>query len=234
MNFLQIKKGLKKILNKSKSSRIVVTYEKFLESLYHLNYYSNQLFFFQSALDKYNVSKLSDEKDQVAFALRISVQSVTLINACSIMDEMSNYLFAYKSGSKDLKRRIKAYKKITAPIRNEMEKWPDIRKFRNHVLAHNLRDNGNRFQSVFRHAKLNQYIIPNSTKELLILITAFQLILKPLIEIFALELAEAQQIIELEDETKPSKSIVDLYTNWNQAIIKANVEIAKYNARFIG
>ncbi len=203
------------------------TFKQFTESVYHLNYYLNLLNEFHLTLDEVLASK--DASQTYRTVCRISIQWVTILIFCSVEDEISKFLYAYKGGSSELQNRIKEFKKMTKPIWDEIKEWEHIRIFRNHALAHNLRDNRKGFESVFNGKQLNEYDIPNSFKELLVFIKGLQILLMLATEVFAPELEEAK--IALNKEARPSsrRPNEQMIESWNNAITEANKAIMRYN-----
>jgi hypothetical protein len=94
-----------------------------------------------------------------------SLQNHLLIMACSFLDEYTNEFTSFKHP--ELKFRIESLKTITKPVLKRINKWSDLKKFRNNILAHNLR-NGKK--SIFSETLPTiQFNIPNSNSETILL-----------------------------------------------------------------
>jgi hypothetical protein len=84
----------------------------------------------------------------------------------SYLDEYDGYFF--KNLSVKQKEKIAPYSKR---IRRELNSYPDIKKFRNQVVAHNLRVDK---KSVPVNTKLNSYKVPQNVIELSVVITCVE------------------------------------------------------------
>ena len=99
-----------------------------------------------------------------------AINTMTFEHCCilisSYFDEYHNYFF--KNLSEKDRAKITPYIKR---IKSELKLFPDITKYRNHVIAHNLRVNQ---KSVPIYTKLNSYKVPQNIIELSILITCVE------------------------------------------------------------
>lgn len=151
----------------------------------------------------------------------------------SIIDELNKFLFNYKTTDLDLKNRIKAFRKIIAPAVEEINKWKDMREFRNNVLAHNGRNyNG---ESVILSSKFNNYDIPLYHNDFLILFKLLKIIVKTAEDIFAAENQEAEKIRDILN-AKQKEVITDkqdspeTLNKINNILSEVNKRAARYNS----
>lgn len=171
---------------------IIVNRERFLESVYHLLFYGNILEKLDyTRRDSFTSGFSEDQIKTTAFSIQWNIMIITQ----SIIDELNKFLFNYKAIDLDLKNRIKAFRKIIAPAVEEINKWKDMREFRNNVLAHNGRNyNG---ESVILSSKFNNYDIPLHHNDFLILFKLLKIIVKTAEDIFAAENQEAEKIRDI-------------------------------------
>ncbi len=99
-----------------------------------------------------------------------TLDTMTFEHCCilisSYFDEYHGYFF--KNLSQEKKNKISPYYKR---IKQEINSYPDIKKFRNQVIAHNLRIDQ---KSVPVYTKLNNYKVPQNAIELSIVITCIE------------------------------------------------------------
>lgn len=92
-----------------------------------------------------------------------------IIMFSSFLDEYAN--FNSHNLGKEIEDRIEYVRRQNKPGIKRINKWKDIKNFRNHLAAHNFKINGKSFFS--DEVKNLEYIIPNtiSEKKLFLLIT---------------------------------------------------------------
>lgn len=97
-----------------------------------------------------------------------------IIKSCSFMEEWDKFL-AIKT---DINHRDKLLliKRIVSPVRKEINKWKDLKKFRNEVIAHNFRNNDGKFSL----DEIYSYNCPNTIEELYYLISFLEIMTKVL------------------------------------------------------
>ncbi len=88
-----------------------------------------------------------------------------ILKSCSFLEEWDSFL-AVKTNKVD-QQRVLLIKKVVAPARKEIGKWKDLKKFRNEVIAHNLRNSNKSFSLDDMHT----YNCPNTTEELYYLVS---------------------------------------------------------------
>ena len=214
---------------KKKKPMPLVSRERIIESIYHIVYMGNTSRSLHNALlsvaDKIN----EDEK----LVIRYSIQSNVMLDTISLLDEINKYLFNYESTvEQPIKAKIESYKYIIEPVLNEINKWTSFRKFRNNILAHNFRNDKDDFKSVFFGKELHDYIIPNSTMDLLTLFQFTNQITKIAEELFKHEYEEALNIVErFKTVQKEVNQSAEEETNRiNQKLIEVNQRIRDYNS----
>lgn len=159
--------------------------------------------------------------------IRYSIQWNVMIITISLLDEIYKFLFLFKDLSDDeIMKRIDAFKHMIEPILNEFNKWPDLRKFRNNVLAHNFRIDIEDFKSVHLANRLHTYNIPQSSVDLYALCSYLDSIAKIAKNIFKEEYNEAITIID-----SFNKHSDNLTQSINDEIDKANIVLDEVNKR---
>lgn len=119
---------------------------------------------------RYNRALCSLPDYQVNTDVVQALNTMTFEHCCILI---SSYLDEYhghfsKNLSQEEKNKISPYYKR---IKRELNLYPDIKKFRNQVIAHNLRVN---HKSVPINTKLNSYKVPQNIMELSIVITCIE------------------------------------------------------------
>ncbi|RZJ81427.1 MAG: hypothetical protein EOO47_04325 [Flavobacterium sp.] len=133
------------------------------ESVHILNVINNNILRYSRALSSlpdYNVNV------DVVQALDTMTFEHCCILISSYFDEYHNYFF--KNLSEKERDKIAPYYKR---IKRELNLYPDIKKFRNQVIAHNLRVDQ---KSVPVNTKLNSYKVPQNIMELSVVITCVE------------------------------------------------------------
>src|SRR6185312_9433572 len=133
---------------------------KFDISLFHLIFIGNLVEKnFETLVDV--LGKHDQKHDDV---LLNSTGSLLIIQTVSFLDEYNHHL---KSLDEDEKAVVLMIKKSLKPAVDEINKWKDLRKFRNIALAHNLR-NVKTNESIFNDG-FYIYDIPKTGADLLVL-----------------------------------------------------------------
>ncbi len=179
---------IKKMKKKNGRKNINVDRDKYVESIYHIVFFGNIVRSFNVAYSSV-VDKINNDDRMI---IRYSIQWNVMIITISLLDEINNFLFRYNNPlDVDSIKKIDSYKYMTEPILNEISKWPDLRKFRNNVLAHNFRIDTDDFRSVHLTNKLHSYNAPQSSLDLLTLFKYLDSITKIAGEVFVKEYQEA-------------------------------------------
>jgi hypothetical protein len=199
--------------------------ERFVESVYHVVYIGNIVRHYESLLGSSEC--LSQSKRRI---LRMSVQWNTLLLTVSLQDEINSYLLRHKSENAKVQRKVESYKKIVAPVMKVLREWPDLRSFRNNVLAHNFRDDKNGSASVLLTNGLKSYKLPNTIVDLVKLFKVLNVVTSVAKEIFLEEYNEAINIADSFEKEPNKKLCVDEeFEKLNNALQEVNQNISRYN-----
>ncbi len=117
---------------------------------------------------KYN-NEFFDKQTLFQTSINAIISNNCIIMFSSFLDEYANFN-SHKLG-KEMEDRIEYVRKLNKPGVKRINKWKDIKSFRNHLAAHNFKINGKSFFS--DEVKYLEYKIPNtiSEKKLFLLIT---------------------------------------------------------------
>lgn len=117
---------------------------------------------------KYN-EEFFDRQTLFQSSVNAIISNNCIIMFSSFLDEYANFN-KHKLG-KELEDRIENVRNLNKPGIRRINKWKDIKNFRNHLAAHNFKINGKSFFS--DEVKDLEYKIPNtiSEKKLFLLIT---------------------------------------------------------------
>lgn len=92
-----------------------------------------------------------------------TMYNTILMDTCSYLDEYNkNFLHNAENEFHD---RIKTIKKIARPAFKKLSEWTDLRSYRNQMVAHNFRIDGNDFS----FKKLGQYKAPRTYLDIVML-----------------------------------------------------------------
>lgn len=86
----------------------------------------------------------------------------TIILVCSFLDEYNEHFIP--TNCIELKDRIYKFRKQIKPVLTRMNQWTDLHKYRNIILAHNLRTKGNQSILDIKNEKID-FNIPNTRPE---------------------------------------------------------------------
>ncbi len=93
----------------------------------------------------------------------VALYNTILMNACSYLDEYNkNFL---TKAEPVFHERILQIKKIAKPAFKKLNEWKDLREYRNHMIAHNFRMDGDKFSLYM----LGQYNAPRTYRDLALL-----------------------------------------------------------------
>lgn len=137
---------------------------KLYESLYIFLRYINDIgYLMEFMIDFGYREKKQNEwtfKDQAHY---VSLYNTIIMNVCSFLDEYNkHFLFRAEPEFHD---RISQVKKIAKPAFKKINDWKDIRDYRNHMIAHNFRIDGDKFSL----NTLGQYNAPRTYRDLAVL-----------------------------------------------------------------
>ena len=99
-------------------------------------------------------------KDQAHY---FALYNTILMNTCSYLDEYNKNFLA--KAEPEFHERILQIKKIAKPAFKKLNEWKDLKEYRNQMIAHNFRIDGNEFS----FNMLGQYNAPRTYRDLALL-----------------------------------------------------------------
>lgn len=99
-------------------------------------------------------------KDQTHY---VALYNTILMDICSYLDEYNDNFF--QKAEEQFKGRILEIRKISKPAFKKIKEWKDLKEYRNQMIAHNFRINGNDFS----FNMLGQYNAPRTWADLVLL-----------------------------------------------------------------
>lgn len=144
--------------------------EKLLESFKILLHLATQIKYFHEVHETTEVNELYLNKIifkghyknlQFSKSISGSLQNYSLIILCSFIDEYNEEFTSSKHP--EFAERINRLKRITKPAIKRLNRWTHIEKYRNNILAHNLRIDG---KSIFDNQfEPKYYNVPHTNDE---------------------------------------------------------------------
>ncbi|MBN8835642.1 MAG: hypothetical protein J0I09_00130 [Sphingobacteriia bacterium] len=181
-------------------------------SVYHLLFITNLITKSFEGLGLYcNMTKEKNDFDNI---IRENVTTNILIRLCSLRDEYNRQFLKIED------KKIDEFKYLCEPIWERIDKWTEIVQFRNNVLAHNLRDKKSNYKSVFLIKSFDQYDIPNTIKELIVLVECVKKFRQLLYDKFKSEYDFAQQQMVLTNQNRVSTKDIDYEKEINDLLLK--------------
>ena len=148
-----------------------------------------------------------------------------ILESVSFLEEFNKHL--YHIVESHHKEQIKKLRKVISPITKQIQKWTDLKKFRNEIIAHPWRDKNLNFKI----ADVSNYNIPRNMMEIMILVNLINDINNIIKFVFKDDLQNIHDyILKLEPLEKP---LAD-YTALNQDLyqmavtVNENISIAGY------
>ena len=122
------------------NKKILVTLKTLLHLGTHLKFINTVNYAYNDNLDYLNTIKLTGHYENISFSKAVSgnLQNYAIIIACSFLDELNKELTAFNHP--DYEKQINKVKRIIKPIKKRINKWSDLRNYRNYILAHNLKE----------------------------------------------------------------------------------------------
>jgi hypothetical protein len=158
----------------------------------------------QALLDEYRIclTKEKDKSDSVIFSI---ITSQIIITTCSYLDEWEVLGNLIKEGES---HRILTLRKIVKPAISRINKWTDMRQFRNNIIAHNhrIKKENNSFAILNIPRKLN---CPNSFYDYILLMGCIFITKNVLLRMFQKEYNEALPIVKNIEDINPINEIKD-------------------------
>ncbi len=174
-------------------------------SVYHLLFISNLITKSFEGLGKYSSLEIAKtpsnkEMDMILFE---NVVTIILIRTNSLQDEYCRQFLKIQD------ERVSDFQNLCEPIWERINQWTEIANFRHNVLAHNLRsDRKDNYKSVFLVRTFNDFDIPKTIKEVMVLVECINIFKQLLYKKFKLEYEFAQQQIVLTKQNSvPTKDI---------------------------
>jgi hypothetical protein len=148
--------------------------ERLVESYKTLFYLATQIFFFIEVYETYrdneeylNKVKFKGHYSDLPLAKAISgnLQNYTIIIGCSFIDEYNQEFTPFKHP--EYADKISRIKKLTKPVMNRLNKWNNLKDYRNYILAHNFRIKG---KSLFaKDVEPIKFNVPHTNSEFILL-----------------------------------------------------------------
>lgn len=161
-------------------------------ALYHLNFIGNEVENTYKAFGNI-IGKVDDADEKV---LWVASTSYVLIRSVAFLDE---YNCIVSSSDEELKPTIVAIRKAVQPAIDQIRLWKGLTDFRNHVLAHNLRDK-NLMISVFENG-LSSYDVPKNGYDLMVFYNCIVMVKKVFQSAFGEKLGRLQNFLDSRLET---------------------------------
>lgn len=172
-------------------------------SIYHLIFLGNII--------ETNIKALADIRgkhdDYIELPITVSICSMTIIQAVSFLDEYNNFT---KSSNESLNKTIIEIKKTVKPALKKINEWSEIRKFRNNVLAHNLRYTDKSI-SVFSKG-LSSYDVPQNGSDF----EVFRHCILMIKDVFASTFKENLEKVQLAIDNAQYNKVKSRYSNFQE------------------
>ena len=143
--------------------RIIESFKTIVHLGTHIQFFNTVIYSYRDNEDYINQIKLPGFYENAPFSKAVSgfLQNYSIIIICSFLDELDKEFTPIKHP--DYAERILKVKNIIKPIRKRINKWTDLKNFRNYILAHNLREKD---LSIFSEDYIKKtYKIPFSNSE---------------------------------------------------------------------
>ena len=137
---------------------------KLYESLYIFSRYEQDIRYIMELLIDFGYNKKGQNDWNAKETSHYqTLYNTILMHTCSYQDEYNkNFL---SNAEPEFQSRIKAVKKIAKPAFKKLNEWSDLRSYRNQMIAHNFRIDGNDFS----FTKLGQYVAPRTYLDIVML-----------------------------------------------------------------
>lgn len=139
-----------------------------------------------------------------------SLFNLSLINIKSYLDEYNNF-FGGDLIEKSQQEKVIKVKKCLQPLSSFLQKWKGINDFRNHYLAHSMRDSKTK-NIILLEPSFERYHIPNDFAELYLITNVIHIMTKIIKIIFKNEIAEGSEIFKTYSKTMSDKMSRPLIT----------------------
>ena len=133
---------------------------KLYESLYIFLRYKQDINFLMEIIIDFNYhNRNTDEFTFKEKTHYLALCNTIILNVCSYLDEYNKHFFA--KSEIEFHARIQTVKKIVKPALKKINEWKDLREYRNHMIAHNFRIDGN----IFSFNILGQHKAPRTYQD---------------------------------------------------------------------
>jgi hypothetical protein len=166
--------------------------QNFNSIIYYEDHLSNDSEYFKNS--KIPKKSSSQVDTTIIDALRFQY----ILQICSFLDEWDKFT-GIKTNS-EFDEKIRVIKRVVKPAKQAINKFPDLRRFRNEIIAHNYRDKNNEFT----FNRINTYHIPNNNGEMYLILYSIKRILDVLYSNFKEESANVYQLLQEEFKGKTS------------------------------
>jgi hypothetical protein len=165
--------------------------QNFNSILYYEDHLSNESEYFKN-------SKIPEKSSsQVDTTIIDALRFQFILQVCSFLDEWDKFTGIKTSSEFD--EKIRVIKRVVKPAKQAINKFPDLKRFRNEIIAHNYRDKNNEFT----FNRINTYHIPNSNGEMYLILYCLKRMLDVLYANFPEESSTAHQLLLEEFKKKP-------------------------------
>lgn len=199
--------------------------EQYKSAIYHMVYYNNIL---SNPFNSF-VELLDNIPRETTDPLYVGIYSNAILTVYCFLEEYDNF---FTSSNPNTKNKIQEFKKIMKPATDELRKWKDLTKFRNEVIAHNLRIKDAGYSSVFLNGRLSKYQIPLSISDLVIIVKCVEVIAVNIKKIFKKEYIEFGMEVHSHKKeiSNPnlSGSEMDRYIADIKERIRANISLVNF------
>lgn len=165
--------------------------QKFYSIIYYEDNLSNDSFNFQQA------NLPTKDENEIDTAIIDALRFQILLETCSFLEEWDKFT-GIKTDS-EFATKIRIVKRVVKSAKKAINQFPDIKKFRNEIIAHNYRNK----QNEFTLNNIAVYDIPNSISEIFIVVYALERMIGVLTTNFNDEYSNASSIILNEFGQKP-------------------------------
>lgn len=121
-------------------SIITENLKTFLHLGTQINFFNTVILTYRDNEEYLNKVKLPGFYSDAPFTKAVSgfLQNYQIIIICSLLDEFDKQFIPLKYPEHS--EKILKVKEITKPIKKRINKWKDLKNYRNYILAHNLRE----------------------------------------------------------------------------------------------
>lgn len=137
---------------------------KLYESLYIFARYAQDIkYLFELMIDFGYRERKADEWNAKDLTHYITLYNTVLLDVCSYVDEYNKHFL--NKAEAQFKERILSVKKIAKPAFQKVNDWTELKEYRNQMIAHNFRVNGD----TFSFNRLGQYNAPRTYSDIALL-----------------------------------------------------------------